>query len=277
MKKYNKLEKNIKNSFDDIHIDRNFEKRLNHNLISKLTIIKNKKIEILEEKEKLFNVFKFTVIPLCACALFLIFSLQYINQPYRTNIGEIAEKKDQLLHEQMFITDEINKQDYTKDTHIELELGSLKTQTEYMVLNDIEDFKTIDIFYINNQYINTGDENLEKLIPIQTNIILDENETIENFIIKELQKNPNLENLSNMIPNIDILDIYVYNDTLYFDISSKNLFGSSTEETLLIKQIIYTFSQIDYIEQIQFLVDGNITETLMGHINIQKPLYKNNL
>ena len=61
----------------------------------------------------------------------------------------------------------------------------------------------------------------------------------------------------------------VFGRTLTVDISSENLTGSSMEEDLIIGQIVRTLIlSFPGVASVQFTVDGLLSDTLMGHVNI---------
>lgn len=58
-------------------------------------------------------------------------------------------------------------------------------------------------------------------------------------------------------------------NTVIVDFSSRNLTGSPRQEHLLIGQIVGTLTQsFDEVEAVRFTVDGEPTDTLMGHVDI---------
>lgn len=72
---------------------------------------------------------------------------------------------------------------------------------------------------------------------------------------------------------LSIHDVYEKDGILYVDVASEGLNGGSTEESLLIEQIVesYLHSFADAIKAVQFLVDGSPAETLMGQWDISEP------
>ena len=58
----------------------------------------------------------------------------------------------------------------------------------------------------------------------------------------------------------------------YVNFSSENLHGGSLQEMLLVNQIVKTLTALPGIDQVQFLVDGEKRETLMGHLSTDEPL-----
>ncbi|MCT4605508.1 MAG: GerMN domain-containing protein [Marinisporobacter sp.] len=132
------------------------------------------------------------------------------------------------------------------------------------------------LYYANEKYIETGDEELEKFIVVKKQIPI-KNDNILLSILNQLKKVPDIENATTGIPSgIKFLNAKLENKTAYVDLSSENLSGGSLKEFFVIYQIVYSLTSLETIDQVQFLVDGKKEETLMGHFLIAQPL-KNNL
>ena len=59
----------------------------------------------------------------------------------------------------------------------------------------------------------------------------------------------------------------------YVDISSENLGGGSLTEILFVDQVVYTLTQsFEEVESVQFLIDGKVEESLMGHLETSLPI-----
>ncbi|RKD29064.1 GerMN domain-containing protein [Thermohalobacter berrensis] len=98
------------------------------------------------------------------------------------------------------------------------------------------------------------------------------NKTLEEVVLEKLKEGPESEELIKTIPSqVEIISVEVVDNTAFVNLSSKNLHGGSTMETFLIASIVKSLTEIDYIDKVQFLVDGKKRETLMGHIMIKDP------
>lgn len=138
------------------------------------------------------------------------------------------------------------------------------------------------LFFGNQEYIDTGDETLELLIPEQRDIELGDYEKIGLAMLEAL-KTVTAEGGSTAIgADIVFNDVYSSPDntnTIIVDLGSDGLSGSSLEETLFIDQIVATIiNNGPYFadpgktaEKVQFLVNGEKAETLMGHIDAGEP------
>lgn len=66
-----------------------------------------------------------------------------------------------------------------------------------------------------------------------------------------------------------ILNVNETKGDVFVDFSSRNLTGSSLDESLLISQIVETLMQsFDEVKSVTFTVDGEEADTLMGHVDI---------
>lgn len=139
-----------------------------------------------------------------------------------------------------------------------------------------EEKTTIKLYYVSNDYVNAGDESLDKVIPVEKEVTL-EGKKVEELIIEELKKSPEDENLSTFLENLNITSVEVEGDTAFVDFSSNNLYGSSLQETLVLQQIVFSLTELPNVEQVQILVDGEKQETLMGHMEITNPLKRSDV
>lgn len=137
--------------------------------------------------------------------------------------------------------------------------------------DDNSETTTLVVYFANNEYIETGDESLDKLVAVD--IKADADSDFANVIIETLQNNPEDDSLSTLIrDDITILDARIEDNTAIIDFSSENLNGGSLEEIFIIDQIVASFLELDEVKQVQFLVDGEKAESLMGHIMIEEPI-----
>ena len=153
-------------------------------------------------------------------------------------------------------------------TTLILTLGACsKTNT-----NEFKNYK-IQLYYVNEEYVNTGNENLEKLMkPYETSIDTAKDK-LGKDIIDQLKTAPNQPSYGTMVTDkIAINSFTISGETGTIDIASSGLNGSSTQEDLFISQVTNTiFLNFPDINEIQFLVDGKVVESLMGHIGADKP------
>lgn len=134
-----------------------------------------------------------------------------------------------------------------------------------------EEMVEVTLYYMNQEYILTGNEALEKLIPIKLEVAVGE-KPIEEAIIAELQKKPADDALSSSLEGLKILSVETAENTAYVNFSNEKLYGGSLQEMGVIAQVVMSLTELSDIDQVQFLVDGSVRETLMGHDIIQEPL-----
>lgn len=135
--------------------------------------------------------------------------------------------------------------------------------------------KTIDatLYYANKQYILTGDDALDKVIPVEMKIDYTDT-TINMAIFNKLKQNPGIFDAETAIPEkARALSIINEDGLLTINLTGIGISGTLTEE-LVVEQIVRTFLDIQGARGVKFLIDGQESETLMGHIDITKPFYK---
>ena len=101
----------------------------------------------------------------------------------------------------------------------------------------------------------------------------------ENFtaahLVQELLKGPESQELSRIIPEAVVLrDITIEDGIAWVDFSSE-LAGvqlGAEAENVLVTSIVWTLVQLPQVDAVQILVEGEIIETLAGHVTIDQPL-----
>lgn len=140
---------------------------------------------------------------------------------------------------------------------------------------------TAVLFFTNLQYVDSGDESLDKLVAEQRKLEVKEGGNIGLAMLEALKMTKTEGSGTAVSGNIKFLDVRVSEDDpdlVIVDISSENLSGGSLEEVLLIDQVVETLLHNDaYVnagkttDKVQFLVDGEVAESLMGHVDASKP------
>ncbi|NLJ98698.1 MAG: hypothetical protein GX320_05445 [Tissierellia bacterium] len=133
------------------------------------------------------------------------------------------------------------------------------------------DEEKIDLYFANPEYIETGDEDLEHFV-VEEKVLEYGDISIEEAIVKELMRAPNDSSMTTGIPSTTkLLGVEVADGTAFVNFSQEGLFGSSLQEYLTIHQITKSLLELDNIDKVQFLIDGEKSETLMGHYEILHP------
>lgn len=132
----------------------------------------------------------------------------------------------------------------------------------------------VTLFFANEEYLAEGDESLEKFMVYESEITAKPGDAYMDAL--ELLKTSPEEGYSTVISDqIKFNDVYLEGDTVFVDFDSNGLNGGSLEETFLISQIINTLTNsFEEVKQVQFLVDGEEVETLMGHVDTAEPFTK---
>jgi germination protein M len=144
---------------------------------------------------------------------------------------------------------------------------------------------TVDLYYANDEYVETGDESLPKFLVEQKTIEISKGENLYLSLLKSLSNVPK-DGMSTMITeNVHFNDVYISEEdreTIVVDVSSEGLSGGSLGESLFIGQIVETLLNNETLSEtgevvptkVQFLVDGEVAESLMGHIDAMEPFTK---
>lgn len=133
----------------------------------------------------------------------------------------------------------------------------------------------VTLYYANADYVSSGDESLEKLMPYETTVTVDPSEQGYLASLEALKEVPGEEYDTTITKDISFKEVSVEGDTAYVDLDSSGLNGGSLSETFFISQIVDTLTKsFDEIKQVQFLVNGETVESLMGHLDAAQPFTK---
>jgi hypothetical protein len=149
-----------------------------------------------------------------------------------------------------------------------------------------EEIRQLQLYYVNGAFIESGDDSLGRLIgPVDVNIVVDASGGTDEMkygtLLESLRDVPDVDEAEGAVSMVSggimFGEAKFANGTAYVDVLSETaggepLSGGSLEEVLLLEQI--TFSMIDSfeeVENVQFLVDGQQADTLMGQMDISEP------
>lgn len=132
----------------------------------------------------------------------------------------------------------------------------------------------VTLFFANEAYIANGDEALEKFVVFENEMTSKPGDVYLDAL--EMLKDSPEEGASTVITDqVKFNDVYLEGDTVFVDLDSNGLNGGSLDEGFLISQIVNTLiNSFDEVKQVQFLVDGEIAESLMGHVGTADPFTK---
>ena len=131
--------------------------------------------------------------------------------------------------------------------------------------------KNVVLYFANNEYVETGNDDLEHVLP-EERLIEYNDISLEEAVVRELMKGPESSELGNSIPDtVELLGVEVRNKTAFVDFAQEGLNGCSLQEDLTISQIVNSLLELDYVDKVQFLIEGEKAESLMGHFDIMEP------
>lgn len=135
--------------------------------------------------------------------------------------------------------------------------------------------REVTLYFANTAYVETGDESKEKLIAEKRSLKIDDEISIEEAIVRELMKGTDNDDLETEIPKTaNLIDVKVSNGTAFVNFAREGMYGGSLQEGFTIEQIVKSLLELDEINKVQFLIDGKVEESLMGHFDISKPFEK---
>ncbi len=138
--------------------------------------------------------------------------------------------------------------------------------------SDAADYN-VKLYFVNEKAVNIGDGSLEPLMPAEEMTLSSTPGGIQLATIEALKIVSSKADYGTMISDtLKINSVYTLDGTAFVDLNRENLSGSSTQETLLISQIVRTLREsFPEVLRVQFLVDGQVVESLMGHMAADKP------
>ena len=133
--------------------------------------------------------------------------------------------------------------------------------------------REIEIFF--------ADENASTLVPERRRAELGAGKAADAAtIVAEIIKGPRSDSLLPTIPDgARLLSAYELGDLLVLDFTHEirtNHTGGSTSELLTVYSIVNTLAKnLDGIQRVRMLVEGEEVETLGGHLDLTSPLFPN--
>jgi germination protein M len=141
----------------------------------------------------------------------------------------------------------------------------VKTTNEYNVI----------LYFANDEYVQTGDESFEHMIVVKDfKLESEEGQQYMDLVNTALRTVPEgLENADTLIDDkIVFNEVSVEGGVVTVDLARASMSGGSLQESFVISQIVESLlGSFEEINSVQFLVDGEIAESLMGHYDVSKP------
>lgn len=136
-----------------------------------------------------------------------------------------------------------------------------------VVSPETTNYETVKLYFSNDE--STGLESEERKIEVNPN------QPLEKYIVEQLIAGPKDKDLVATIPpETKIRDIKTIDGICYLDLSSEFVTkhnGGSTGETLTIYSIVNSLAELDKINKVQFLIEGEKQAEFKGHIDFSKP------
>ncbi len=123
-----------------------------------------------------------------------------------------------------------------------------------------------------------SDNELMKVYRVQKEITVAEGEQAEVVALQAWIEGPDEEDLTNLLPPDVVVEYVEDKDGVAHVSFSREILNAnlgSSGEAFLITQIVMIMEQFGY-EQTQILVEGEIVESLLGHVETAKPLQAQN-
>ena len=136
-----------------------------------------------------------------------------------------------------------------------------------------EEASDVHLSYSNEEYVVSGSG--EAFVDVSAKMVLEEGSEVLS-VLTALREPTEETYLTMLAENIVInnADLSESGDTVTVDFASAALNGGSLQEELLVGQIVRTIClSFDNVTYVQFTVDGQIAETLMGHMEADEPFY----
>lgn len=146
-----------------------------------------------------------------------------------------------------------------------------------MTRDDVVIDKTIETQPTNIEVLTLffGDENATGLIREARTVEVNPNQPLEKYVVEQLIAGPTTDGAIATVPaETKIRDIKTADGICYLDLSAEFVNkhnGGSTGELMTIYSIVNSLCKIDYIDSVQFLIEGEKQDEFKGHINFSQP------
>ncbi len=128
-------------------------------------------------------------------------------------------------------------------------------------------YETVKLYFSNKDATGLAVEERE--------IEVNPNQPLEKYVMEQLIAGPQTPDLYATIPaETKIRDIKTVDGICYVDLSNEFVSkhnGGSTGEILTVYSIVNSLTELDYINRVQFLIEGKKVEEFKGHLDFSKP------
>lgn len=133
----------------------------------------------------------------------------------------------------------------------------------------------VTLYFAHTGYVESGDETLPKLVEVRdVPMTAQEGRQYFKLVDSALRQIPEGTSPAATLINdtIQVHDVVVDEGTAIVDLSSQGLSNGSLAEAYVISQIVESLrASFPEVKQVQFLVDGAVVESLMGHFGAEEP------
>jgi spore germination protein GerM len=141
--------------------------------------------------------------------------------------------------------------------------------TDTVTPTESKEMKSVSFYYVDEDLLHIQEEQQDIYYSSQDELLL--------AIWQAFQSPTNDESVS-LWDDMKLNDIQLTDQNLVIDISiPHNLQLGSSGEGLAIQTLIDTFGQIEGVETIELLIDGETVESLSGHVSIDEPFAKEDI
>ena len=131
----------------------------------------------------------------------------------------------------------------------------------------------VTLTYPSSDYIVNGDEENKKVTEQAT--IKASKDDIVTKVLKQLAQSPKAEGAESVgLDKYDFSKSKLDGTTAVVDLAG-DLNGGSLEEDVLARSIVNSLLSVDGIKAVEFTINGEKAESLMGHVDISEPFTKN--
>lgn len=124
-----------------------------------------------------------------------------------------------------------------------------------------------------------ADKDVQYLVPKEVEIVINPNEQLEKTVLNKLIEGPSEKGLLRTVPvETKIKNIYTNEGVCYVDFSKEfktKHSGGSTSELLTIYSIVNSLTEMNNINKVQFLIEGEIQEEFKGHVKFDDLFVRN--
>lgn len=125
----------------------------------------------------------------------------------------------------------------------------------------------VALYFVDAQYIETGDEAIEPMIVKEQTLKIDAEDADDRYEETVELLTAAGEGEETMIRQGMVDGVSVQDGLAVVDFNEDAMHGGSLEETYLIEQVVRTLiKSYEEIDRVRFTVDGQTVDTLMGHL-----------